>query len=295
MRIEREHACDDQVLRLGLHPEDYAADLLEVARSLREPVFAVGVSMAERSQLETRMVAILNPNLKRNRLSRFATVGLCATVAATLILALIQPARTAPVASAVLTTQVAGGLTPPRLVGVIVQPAYTAEAFEGFIEGAVNLEATIDAVGNVSHLRVVKGLGYGLDESALTEVAGWKFTPALRNGSPVQTNLNLEVKFELAKAGIPLASGIDPPVIVSRVEPAVTEAAREVRARGTVILEVLVHIDGSVEIVRAIQSLGYGLTESAAQALRQWTFEPAKKDGQRIPIRMNVSIVFDWR
>jgi TonB family protein len=296
MRIEREHACDDQVIGIGIDPTDYAADLLQIARNLQQPEFAAAVSMADRSELETRLIAILNPHVKRARPSRCTTAALYAAVAAILALAIIQPAKTAPLASAVLTTQSAGSaLTPPRIIGVIVQPAYTAEAFERFIEGTVRLEGTVDTAGNTTNLHVVKGLGFGLDESALSEVANWKFTPGLRNGAPVQTSLDIDVDFKLAKAGIPLAAGIDSPVIVSRIEPGVTEEARTAKARGTVILEVTVRVDGTVDVVRVIQPLGYGLTESAIQALRQWTFEPAKKDGQRLPVRMNISISFDWR
>src|SRR5436190_9615415 len=54
VRIEREHACDDQVLRLGAKPEDYATHLIEIARGLApKPQFSFAAgSIAEPSQLE---------------------------------------------------------------------------------------------------------------------------------------------------------------------------------------------------------------------------------------------------
>jgi hypothetical protein len=69
MHVEREQACDDQVLAAGTRASDYAGHLLEVARSFRSrPLTAVAaVSMARRSQLEGRVVAVLDAARARGR------------------------------------------------------------------------------------------------------------------------------------------------------------------------------------------------------------------------------------
>jgi beta-lactamase regulating signal transducer with metallopeptidase domain len=73
MRVEREHACDDYVLREGTPPSTYAADLLEMVRALgtgrrgSQPAFAA-LAMARPAELEERMLAILNPNQDRRAL-----------------------------------------------------------------------------------------------------------------------------------------------------------------------------------------------------------------------------------
>ncbi|TMA28113.1 MAG: hypothetical protein E6J88_07915, partial [Deltaproteobacteria bacterium] len=62
MRAERERACDDFVLGAGARPTDYATNLLDVARAvLRDDAPAPALAMARRSQLEGRLLAVLDP------------------------------------------------------------------------------------------------------------------------------------------------------------------------------------------------------------------------------------------
>jgi hypothetical protein len=72
MRIEREHACDDCVLDAGARASDYANDLLQIARSLvtSGAPAAAALAMARRSELEGRLLAILDPRANRRGVSR---------------------------------------------------------------------------------------------------------------------------------------------------------------------------------------------------------------------------------
>ncbi|HKY98583.1 MAG TPA: M56 family metallopeptidase, partial [Gemmatimonadaceae bacterium] len=81
MRVEREHACDDYVIRDGTKPSLYAGELLEMVQSIgtpsREtaaPAFAA-LAMARRSEFEGRMLAILDSRQDRHTLSRRSTVA----------------------------------------------------------------------------------------------------------------------------------------------------------------------------------------------------------------------------
>src|ERR1035438_7353182 len=77
-RKERERACDDGVLRLGIDGPSYAGHLLELVRTLQPGATpAPAVAMAHQSHLETRLVALLDAKINRNRISRkaaFATI-----------------------------------------------------------------------------------------------------------------------------------------------------------------------------------------------------------------------------
>jgi HEAT repeat protein/beta-lactamase regulating signal transducer with metallopeptidase domain len=91
-RAERERACDDLVLASGTRGSDYADQLLDMARGLRGDGFAglltgATLAMAHRSQLEGRLIAILDPRLPRAGVSRrgaFAAIALCACAVAPL-------------------------------------------------------------------------------------------------------------------------------------------------------------------------------------------------------------------
>jgi TonB family protein len=79
LRAQGEHACDDVVLNGGVHANDYAAHLLELARSLRasESAWSPVVAMARPPYLERRFVAMLNPSVNRKPAGRTAVLTTC--------------------------------------------------------------------------------------------------------------------------------------------------------------------------------------------------------------------------
>jgi len=87
-------------------------------------------------------------------------------------------------------------VTPPK---VLSHPAavYTDEARRRGIEGSVIVQARFDEYGSATVLKVMKGLGYGLDDAALEALKAWRFSPALRNGLPVTAVAVIEVPFRL--------------------------------------------------------------------------------------------------
>jgi periplasmic protein TonB len=91
--------------------------------------------------------------------------------------------------------QTAGSFA-PKLIHK-TDPEYTKEALEAKIEGTVVLVTVIGANGVPEDIRVVKGLGYGLDEKAVQCLETWRFNPALKDGQPVPVKAQVEVTFRL--------------------------------------------------------------------------------------------------
>jgi len=96
LRIERELACDDEVLRAGSRASDYAVHLLEMALSLRARPFLASVAMARASQLSERLRAVLDAGRSRGALTSSFVISatLCAALVA-LTVAAAAPGQSA--------------------------------------------------------------------------------------------------------------------------------------------------------------------------------------------------------
>ena len=79
------------------------------------------------------------------------------------------------------------------------KPMYSAEALKLNLEGEVLLDVVFPASGGEVHVnRVVKGLGHGLDESAIKAAEQIKYKPALSNGHPVDFPAVIHIVFQMA-------------------------------------------------------------------------------------------------
>jgi beta-lactamase regulating signal transducer with metallopeptidase domain len=95
MRIERELACDDRVLSAGSRASDYAANLLDVARTLRAPSYTsqTAIAMARPSQLSGRLLAVLDSKRNRRGVTRRVATSICfAALSVALVFAVMTPA-----------------------------------------------------------------------------------------------------------------------------------------------------------------------------------------------------------
>jgi TonB family protein len=77
-------------------------------------------------------------------------------------------------------------------------PVYTQEARHLRIEGEVLLEAVLEASGSVHVVRVVRGLGHGLDDNAVRAAEQIHFKPATKDGQPTDSTVVLHIIFQLA-------------------------------------------------------------------------------------------------
>jgi len=88
-------------------------------------------------------------------------------------------------------------MTPAEIVSK-PNPLYTEEARAKRIEGEVLLEVVFEATGRLRVLKVVKGLGHGLDDSAVRAAEQIRFKPALRDGQPSDSKAVVHIVFQLA-------------------------------------------------------------------------------------------------
>jgi TonB family protein len=88
------------------------------------------------------------------------------------------------------------GIEPPRLLRE-VKADYTDEARRRGLSGDVVLEIVVRHDGTVGDVRIMRGLGAGLDARAVQAVRQWRFTPARRLGTPVDVLVEVAVEFML--------------------------------------------------------------------------------------------------
>ncbi len=89
-----------------------------------------------------------------------------------------------------------------------------------------------------------------------------------------------------------VGGGVSAPKTIYEPEPEYSEEARKAKYQGVVVLWVVIGPDGRPRDMRVQRSLGMGLDEKAMEAVKQWKFEPAKKDGQPVAVQVNIEVNF---
>jgi len=92
--------------------------------------------------------------------------------------------------------RIGGGVSAPQVI-YSVEPEFSEEARKAKFAGNVLVNLWVDTNGLPSHVRVVRGVGMGLDEKAIEAVKQYRFKPAMENGKPVLVELNIEVNFQI--------------------------------------------------------------------------------------------------
>lgn len=333
---ESERAADDVVIGLGASGADYASHLIEILRAARRdlnPTPAVGMvrlrttrfgKAGRESGFERRIDALVNVLANRTRLSRNRALailaGACVLAAPFAALSArgrstieIRTSNLPPIVDSAVRELASDGSDPVREIRVVnratedvapsvaeytTPPLYSDDARRGGVEGVVVALAQIDVNGHVNTARVVRGLGFGLDQNALVALRQWRFHPGTRNGVAAPMDVEIEIGFTLRNESINAQIAND---MVSLVGPGVTppqavkvENVRPLRATpaGTVVLDVVLLENGTPRIVRIIRSLGADADDMAVRTFEQWRFSPALKDGRPIKVRMNAEVRF---
>ncbi len=91
---------------------------------------------------------------------------------------------------------VGGGVTAPEVI-YAPEPQFSDEARRAKVSGNVLVYLQVDAQGRPQRVRVLRGIGLGLDEKAVEAVRQYRFKPARLNGQPVTVEMDVEVTFNI--------------------------------------------------------------------------------------------------
>ncbi|HEX4155127.1 MAG TPA: TonB family protein [Acidobacteriaceae bacterium] len=91
---------------------------------------------------------------------------------------------------------VGGSVSPPEVI-YQVDPEFSEEARKAKFSGNVEVYLIVGQDGRPRGVRVVRGVGMGLDEKAVQAVQQYRFKPAMQNGKPVSVDLYIDVNFQI--------------------------------------------------------------------------------------------------
>jgi protein TonB len=96
-------------------------------------------------------------------------------------------------------------------------------------------------------------------------------------------------------AATPCAADLTMPRVVKEHKPQYTRDAMRARVQGRVEMQVVVSAEGTVRDARIVHSLHPDLDEQALLAVKQWRFEPGRKDGKPVPVLVTIEMTFTLR
>jgi TonB family protein len=166
----------------------------------------------------------------------------------------------------------------------------------------LKLAALIGKDGKVKALHASSG-DMSTIPLAMDAARQWTYQPTLVKGQQVEVATDIQVAFAPGKPSSPTpppaaaktsdpASGVTPPVVLTRVHPEYTPEAHAAKVTGTVKLTLVVDENGLPRDIKVVHPVGYGLDEKAIEAVKKWTFHPATKGGKAVaaPVVIDVDL-----
>jgi protein TonB len=89
-----------------------------------------------------------------------------------------------------------------------------------------------------------------------------------------------------------MGRGVIPPRVIYQIDPEFSEEARKAKYQGNCVLGLIVDASGRPTNIRVLNALGMGLDEKAIESVKNWKFEPGKKDGHDVAVEIAVEVDF---
>ena len=110
-------------------------------------------------------------------------------------------------------------------------------------------------------------------------------SPANTTPSKTTSTDNVETVFKVG-------GDVTPPHLTYDPEPEYSKKARKKKYQGTCVLTLIVGADGQPRNIQVTHTLGMGLDEKAIEAVKKWKFDPARKEGKPVAVKIYVQVNF---
>ncbi len=314
LRSESEHACDDAVLSLGVDGTEYAAALVDLARTfsayrrLWQPG-SPAPAMARPSSLERRIRAMLNGRLNRTPITRSACAAIViALLAVTLPLAGFGAAAQSGSAtfSGSLVDEM-GRIVPD--VPMVLTHAATGATFEtrsdesgrfqfgALPAGAYDLNAEKPAF--VPHYRVTLPAGENVRRDVTLLLASLEETVSVSDDADAQRPpLFQRWQAYVSEPGTdacsqsPIGGCVVQPVKLGNAQPQYPPNLHGTGKGATVVLRARIGTDGFMKRVQVAAPADPDFAQPALDAVSQWQFTTTRLDGVAVEVPMRVTVHF---
>jgi len=303
LNLEAERACDDAVLRHS-EPTAYADQLVAVAHRLSSAAKSPLPAMANRADLASRVNAVLDGRQRRGRAGA-RCVTFAAVAAAVLVLAV------SPLRIVAAPQSVGAGTARIRTdVKLVITQVKVTDPNGATVEGLGANDFEIAENGIPQSIRIcefqkagyyilgyyppnTKADGQFRQIDIVVKTAPW---------AKVESRAGYYMNEPVGLTGSAVSPGPNggatrppydrPPVLIFKMEPEYPDEARKAKYQGTVLFNVVIDENGQVTNIQAARSLGLGLDERAIDAVKQWRFKPATKDGKPVSAPTQVEVSF---
>ena len=313
LRLQSEFACDAEVIRSGLRPSDYAAELLAIAKNADRHWRMRGASLAmvRASNLEERVRALLRPPLLA-RSPKIYVLGLAlasAAIAASAVSFQPQQSFHEPGGSHMKRVILSALLTSAGLSAATVNGVVHDSNGGGIADAKVTL-TNPDATTKEESVTAPDGrfqFSGGGPGQYILRIEKPGFVSIFREFD-LKADSNMEREFTMPAEGSPavadtLATGgegqpknirvggqVAESNLIRKVQPTYPMAAKAERTQGTVELEVAISQDGVPTEIQVVRSPSDDLSASALEAVRQWRYRPTLLNGNPVSILTSVIV-----
>ena len=305
LRKERERACDDAVLGRGVPAPEYAGHLMEMVRAMasRRASLADAPAMAETSDLESRVRALLDRGRSRAPLTR----RMAMTVAA-LAVALLAPVATMTTHAQATRGALAGIVTDPsgsRVPGCSV----TVKNLDGTNQEVARVNAAGEYVftaippGRYSIEVSARGFKIGNAEVVVTAGTAARADVALALGSVSEAVTVRAPRTAPAPAAaqairspqrIPIGGNVQVARLLSQVRPVYPPELQQQGVTGTVMIQAIISKTGEVLSPMVLNTdVPPAMAQAALDAVKQWRYQPTLLNGQPVEIVTKIDISFE--